>query len=81
MTITSQQSKLLDAAQAIRLDPDKVEAAFIARQLVQATLPHKNPGNIPLWKRMNGNLTLAIQQGMNIETDKSSDKLTHFLVS
>lgn len=71
MTITSQQSKLLDAAQAIQLDPDKVEAAFIARQLVQATLPHKNPGSVPLWKRTNGNLTLAIQSGMNVETGKS----------
>jgi hypothetical protein len=71
MTITSQQSKLLDAAQAIRLDPDSIEAAFIARQLVQATLPHKNPGNVPLWKRTNGNLTLAIQSGMNVETGKS----------
>lgn len=69
--ITHQHSKLLNAAEAIRLDPDKAEAAFIARQLVQATLPHKNPGNIPLWKRTNGNLTLGIQQGMNVETGKS----------
>jgi hypothetical protein len=29
--ITRQQLKLLDAAEAIRLDPDKVEAAFMAR--------------------------------------------------
>lgn len=63
--ITCQQSKLLDAAQAIRLDPDKVEAAFIARQLVQATLPHKNPGDVPLWSRTNGNLTLTIQPGQD----------------
>lgn len=70
-SITSQQSKLLDAAEAIRLDPDKIEAAFIARQLVQATLPHKNPGDVPLWSRTNGNLTLAIQPGINIETRKS----------
>lgn len=71
MTITPQHTKLLDAAEAIRLDPDKAEAAFIARQLVQATLPHKNPRNVALWKRTNGNLTLAIQQGMNIKTGKS----------
>jgi len=68
--LTRQHNKLLDAAVAIRLDPDKTEAAFIARQLVQATLPHKNPGCVPLWKRTNGNLTLAIQQGINIETSK-----------
>jgi len=63
MPVSSQQNKLLDAAQAIQLSPDKIEAAFIARQLVQATLPHKNPGNVPLWSRTNGNLTLTIQAG------------------
>jgi hypothetical protein len=61
--ITRHHLKLLDAAEAIRLDPDKTEAAFMARQLVQATLPHKNPGNVPLWTRRNGNLTLTIQPG------------------
>jgi hypothetical protein len=44
-----QHLKLLDAAEAIRLAPDKTEAAFMARQLVQATLPHKNPGDLPAW--------------------------------
>jgi hypothetical protein len=37
--ITRRHLKLLEAAEAIRLDPDKVEAAFIARQLVQAVYP------------------------------------------
>jgi hypothetical protein len=71
MSLTHQQNRLLDAAEAIQLDPDKTEAAFIARQLVQATLPHKNPGNVPLWKRTNGNLTLAVLPGMNTKTEKS----------
>jgi len=70
-TLTRQQQNFLDAADAIRLDPDKIEAAFMARQLVQATLPHKNPGDIPLWSRTNGNLTLGIQPGMNLATRKS----------
>ena len=39
--------KLISIAGEIRLDPDKTESAFMARQLVQATLPHKNPGNVP----------------------------------
>jgi hypothetical protein len=64
MTMNHQHLRLLDAAEAIRLDPDKTEAAFIARQLVQATLPHKNPGNDLLeWTRTNGNLTLSIRSG------------------
>jgi hypothetical protein len=72
MTITRQHSKLLDAAEAIRLDPDKTEAAFIARQLVQATLPHKKPSDdLPAWSRTNGNLTLGIQAGWNFEKKKS----------
>lgn len=65
MAITRDRAKLLDAATAIRLSPDKEEAAFIARQLVQATLPHKNPGNVPLWSRANGDLTLTIQPGQD----------------
>ena len=69
--LTKQQAKLLDAAAAIRLDPDKAEAAFIARQLIQATLPHKNPGDVPAWSRTNGNLTLGIQPGFDFKTKKS----------
>jgi hypothetical protein len=70
--LTRAQSKLIDASVLIfREAATKKDAAFIARELVQATLPHKNPGDVPLWKRTNGNLTLAIQPGMNIKTGKS----------
>lgn len=63
MTITRSHRKLLDAATAIRLSPDQEEAAFIARQLVQATLPHQNPGDVREWSRTNGNLKLTIRPG------------------
>ena len=43
----------------------------MARQLVQATLPHKNPGDISVWSRTNGNLTLSIQPGMDTKKKKS----------
>jgi len=69
--LTRAQEKLLDIATAIRLDPGKFEAAFLARELVQCTLPHTNPGNVPVWKRRNGNFTLGIVPGLNIETGKS----------
>jgi hypothetical protein len=69
--ITRHHLKLIDAAEAIRLDPDKTEAAFMARQLVQATLPHKNPGDVPAWSRTNGNLTLGIQPSWDFEKGKS----------
>jgi hypothetical protein len=69
--LTPHVLKLLDAAEAIRSEPDAAEAAFMARQLVQCTLPHANPGNVPLWKRSNGNLTLGIQQGYDLKTGKA----------
>lgn len=69
--ITHQRSTFLGAAEAIRLHPEKIEAAFLARQLVQATLPHKNPGNVAAWSRTNGNLTLGIQPGYDFQTGKS----------
>ena len=68
--ITPHVVKLLDAAQAIRTEPDEAEAAFMARQLVQCTLPHANPGNVPVWTRTNGNLTLGIQQGYDLKTSE-----------
>lgn len=69
--LTPAAKKLLDAAVAIRQNPENAEWAFMARQLVQCTLPHRNPGNMPLWKRQNGNLTLSVAPGINRETGES----------
>jgi hypothetical protein len=69
VALTRYQEKFLDAVTELRANPDNTEAAFMARQLVQCTLPHKNPGNTaPTWRRKNGNLTLSIQHGYNSET-------------
>lgn len=70
LPISKQQMKLISVAGDIRLDPDKTESAFMARQLVQATLPHKNPGNITVWSRTNGGLTVSIQPGINVKKQK-----------
>jgi|LNFM01.2.fsa_nt_gb hypothetical protein len=69
-SISPQKMKLISIAGEIRLDPDKSESAFMARQLVQATLPHKNPGNVPAWSRTNGNLTLTIRPGWDEKKQK-----------
>jgi hypothetical protein len=61
--ITPQAEKFIDASYSITCAPDDVERAYIARQLVQCTLPHSNPGDVPLWTRRNGNYTLSLQQG------------------
>jgi hypothetical protein len=69
--ITRSQEKLLDAATTIRLDPDKVERAYMARQLVQCTLPHSNPGDVPAWTRRSGSAALTIQPGWDTRKDCS----------
>lgn len=61
-TITPAQRKLIEAAAEIMGDaPSARDRAFMARQLVQCTLPHRNPGNVPAWTRTNGALSLVIQ--------------------
>lgn len=65
-TPTERQLKLIDAGALIAMDlPTDADRAFLARQLVQATLPHTDPGNTPVWSRRNGDLTLSVQQGYN----------------
>ena len=69
--LTRAQQKLMAAADDIWNEHAKgKDAAYIARQLVQATLPHKSPGYIPVWSRKNGNLTLSIQPGWNYKKNK-----------
>ena len=65
--------RILDAAVKIRMEPDTPERdkAFMARQLVQVTLPHSNPGNNkPVWRRNNGNLVLSIRPGWDHTKNK-----------
>ena len=70
--LTSAQRKLIESSVLILgTAADAKDAAYVARELVQASLPHSNPGDIPLWTRRNGDVTLAIQPGMNIRTGKS----------
>ena len=71
-TATAAQKKIVETGVGIFEEtPSAKDAAFIARELVLASLPHSNPGDRPLWTRRNGHVTLAIQPGMNIQTGKS----------
>jgi hypothetical protein len=40
----------------------------LAREFVQCTLPHRDPGKVNGWKRSNGNLTLILQPALDKET-------------
>jgi hypothetical protein len=61
--ITPSVRQMVEAAAEIMGDPEPSDhdRAFMARQLVQATLPHSDPGNVPVWTRTNGRLTLVVQ--------------------
>jgi len=39
---------------------------YLARVLVQATMPHSNPGDVAAWGRQNGSLSLVIQPGIRL---------------
>ena len=70
--LARQQRKLLDAAAAIWSEAaNPKDAAFLARELVQCSLPHKNPGDLPAWTRRNGRAALTIQPGWNPEENQS----------
>ena len=69
--ITPRQRALADAAYNFQLpDYDPIKA-FVPRELVQATLPHRNPGDIPVYMRKNGNYALGIQAGWNYQKNES----------
>jgi hypothetical protein len=63
--LTPTARRLIDAAAGIMGEPALTDRdrAFMARQLVQATLPHSDPGKVEAWQRTNGNLTLVIRPG------------------
>ena len=69
---TKAQNAFLDAVVSISAEPDAVEKAFMARQLVLCTLPHSDPGDDnPRWLRRTGNSSLIIQPGWDGDQDKS----------
>ena len=61
-TTTPLLEKLLDAAVTIRQSPEDTGRSYMARQLVQCTLPHSDPGgDTTIWSRTNGKITLQIR--------------------
>lgn len=65
------QERFLDRVVEIRTNPGAHEHAFIARELVQCTLPHRDPGDTPRWTRTNGSLKLGITPGWDFQKDCS----------
>ena len=63
--------KFVQTVNAIRNDPEGAEAAYLARFLIQCTLPHSDPGDVPVWTRRNGLYTLVIQPGWDVVASQS----------
>ncbi|MDY6981074.1 MAG: replication protein RepA [Pseudomonadota bacterium] len=65
--MTPTMERLLDAGTEIRgkPEPDDAEKSFLTKYLVQVTLPHRNPGKVPAFRRTNGNITLTVQPGLS----------------
>lgn len=62
-SLTKQQQSLFEAAVEIRERwPAQPDLAYMAKHLVQVTLPHRDPGDVPYWSRSNGSLTLVISR-------------------
>ena len=64
-------AKLAKAAADIIERPDKIDVAYLARELVQCTLPHRDPGDVAVWIRRNGDYALGLQPGSDLKTGKS----------
>lgn len=58
-------NRLVDLAYSIHQEDAwrSGNAAFVGRTLVLATLPHRDPGDVPVFVRVNGDFELAIQAG------------------
>jgi hypothetical protein len=72
--LTRARAKLVEAAVTIAQtapDIDKREIAYLARQLVQCTLPHTNPGDVPQWVGRSHTITIGIQPGRDFDRDVS----------
>lgn len=61
-------SSLLDGIVKIHQDPDSCESIYMANHLVQCTMPHSDPGNVPIWSRKNGFRYLSIRPYLNRDT-------------
>lgn len=57
--------KLIKEALAIeeKAARDAGTIGYMARALVQATMPHKDPGDVKAWGRENGNFSMVMQPG------------------
>ena len=66
-------NKLISESLAIEAEVAKEVGAlgYMARALVQATMPHKNPSKVEAWGRRNGKFSLVMQPGYTIDKNNT----------
>jgi len=70
LSVTEKQSRMLDlSAKTQEISAkDANSLVFLAKPFIQTTLPHRDPGDIRVWVRKNGKLTLSIKPGYEENT-------------
>jgi hypothetical protein len=69
-------SELAEAQEEVESkDPELNDIAMMASPLVQVTLPHSNPGDVDIWSRENGDLSLYIRPGVRQTEDGDYETL------
>src|ERR1039457_6256369 len=61
--ITAMEQLLADLIAPLVPKEVRQDIGFTSRILAQATMPHRNPGDVRQWERSNGALRLVIQPG------------------
>jgi hypothetical protein len=56
-------------------DPKEGDIAYMSSPLVQVTLPHSDPGDVDIWSRENGSLSLYIRPGVRQTEDGDYETL------
>ena len=67
--------RFIEAASAVHDAPKSGDVAFMARELVQCTLPHRDPGDVPHWTRRNGDFVLTLTR---TQLNESTNQLVGF---
>ncbi len=76
MELTRSIKNLIEDSLAIEAESAKEagKIGYMSRSLIQATMPHKDPGNIQAWIRKNGCFQMILQPGLIV--DKNGEPIS-----
>lgn len=66
-------------AEVLELEGEEAKKAgalgYMARSLIQATMPHRNPGKVAVWGRRNGDFSLVMQPGYSLDKNNKPQNI------